>query len=203
MHGRRRQAGAAVCGSDPGLKRPAAAFAGAPVACPDIAKWHFRQSDPADHRRDAGEARHRLRYDARLQLGQVIERQLANEEFGLTNGRSFGIRASGFGLSTDYHNSAISTMQFIEELENRASGGVVFTTIQKFPPPAERGSVIRSGDQTSNAAEHSDANDPAEYCGSQSRAPSGKVPELSSRRNIAVMTDEAAPQPAWLRREGE
>ena len=83
--------------------------------------------------------------------------------------------------------------EHLRELLNRASGGVVFTTIQKFLPLLERGSVTRSSDETSNAAEHSDANDIAECSGSQSLAPSGKMPALSARKNIVVIADEAHP----------
>jgi type I restriction enzyme R subunit len=79
----------------------------------------------------------------------------------------------------------------LRELLAVASGGVVFTTIQKFLPSPERGSVTRSSDEASNATERSDANDTAECSGSQSRAPSGKMPCLSERRNIIVIADEA------------
>lgn len=60
----------------------------------------------------------------------------------------------------------------LRELLAVASGGVVFTTIQKFLPEKERGSVTRSSGETSNATERPDANDTAECSGSQSRAPS-------------------------------
>ena len=79
----------------------------------------------------------------------------------------------------------------LRELLAVASGGVVFTTIQKFLPSPERGSVTRSSGETSNATERSNANDTAECSGSQSRAPSGKMPCLSERRNIIVIADEA------------
>ncbi len=51
--------------------------------------------------------------------------------------------------------------------------------------------MTRSSDEAYNAVEHSDANDIAECSRSQSRAPSGKMPELSARQNIVVIADEA------------
>src|SRR5690606_12232105 len=73
-----------------------------------------------------------------------------------------------------------------------ASGGVVFTTIQKFFPDTDRGSATRRDTARENANEPSDAADEAKSCGSQSRAPkAGKHPLRSDRRNIVVIADEA------------
>ena len=84
--------------------------------------------------------------------------------------------------------------EHLRELLKVASGGVVFTTIQKFFPEKERGSATRSNMTGKDANEHSEATDDTQGCGSQSRAPKalvGKHPLLSDRRNIVVIADEA------------
>jgi len=79
----------------------------------------------------------------------------------------------------------------LRELLKVASGGVVFTTIQKFFPPAERGSVTRSNVDEASDAERPQAQKMQTRSGSQSRAPLAKLPPLSERRNIIVIADEA------------
>jgi type I restriction enzyme R subunit len=61
-----------------------------------------------------------------------------------------------------------------------ASGGVVFTTIQKFLPP---GTGSSRGDETPNGKDQSLL--------TSSATKSGRLPPLSERRNIIVIADEA------------
>ncbi|MBL9179278.1 MAG: type I restriction endonuclease subunit R [Verrucomicrobiaceae bacterium] len=65
----------------------------------------------------------------------------------------------------------------LRELLAVASGGVVFTTIQKFLPPGRAGSPSQPPDQNGALGE--------------SALPSDRMPCLSERRNIIVIADEA------------
>ncbi len=67
-----------------------------------------------------------------------------------------------------------SGREHLRELLNRASGGVVFTTIHKFMPDPPSASLRRTGP-------------PAEA----SALRAGQMPELSARQNIVVIADEA------------
>lgn len=68
----------------------------------------------------------------------------------------------------------------LRELLNRASGGVIFTTIQKFLPPDSGRS---RGDETQTGRDQSFL--------TSSPTNSGRLPALSTRQNIVVIADEA------------